>query len=51
MKRIVYRRAKTVEIIAPKDIDVCVDGEMIRGDHFNVEVVPGAIKLVIPEVK
>ena len=51
MKRIVYRRAKTVEIIAPKDIDVCVDGEMIRGNHFDVEVCPGAIKLVIPEVK
>ena len=48
MKRIVYRRAKNVEIIAPKDIDICVDGEMIRGDHFQVEVVPGALKLVAP---
>ena len=51
MKRIVYRKAKQIEIIAPKDIDICVDGEMIRGNHFNVEVVPHAIKLVIPEVK
>ena len=51
MKRIIYRRAKNIEIIAPKDIDICVDGEMIRGDHFNVEVVPGAIKLAVPEVK
>ena len=51
MKRIVYRRAKTVEIIAPKDIDVCVDGEMIRGNHFDVEVCPGAIKLVYPAGK
>ena len=51
MKRIVYRRAKNIEIIAPKDIDICVDGEMIRGDHFFVEVVPAAIKLVIPEVE
>ena len=51
MKRIVYRRAKNIEIIAPKDIDICVDGEMIRGDHFTVEVVPGAIKLAMPEVK
>ena len=48
MKRIVYRRAKKIEIIAPKDIDICVDGEMIRGDHFQVEVVPNAIKLVHP---
>ena len=51
MKRIVYRRAKTVEIIAPKDIDICVDGEMIRGNHFDVEVCPGAIKLVYPAGK
>lgn len=51
MKRIVYKRAKHVEIIAPKDIDICVDGEMIRGSHFEVECVPHAIKLVIPEVK
>lgn len=49
MKKIYYRKAKTVEISAPEDIDICVDGEMIRGDHFNVEVIPGAIKLVIPE--
>ena len=51
MKRIVYRRAKTIEIIAPKDIDICVDGEMIRGDHFTVEVVPSALKLVHLEAK
>ena len=51
MKRIVYRKAKKIEIIAPKDIDICVDGEMIRGDHFIVESVPAAIKLVVPEVK
>lgn len=49
MKKIYYRRAKVVEISAPSDIDICVDGEMIRGDHFKVESIPGAIKLVIPE--
>ena len=49
MKKIYYRRAKEVEIIAPEDIDICVDGEMIRGSTFKVEVMPGAIKLVIPE--
>lgn len=48
-KKIVYRRVKVVEISAPEDIDICVDGEMIRGDHFVVESVPAAIKLVIPQ--
>ena len=46
-KKIVYRRAKKVEIIAPKEIDVCVDGEMIKGKEFTVECVPGAIKLAV----
>ena len=49
MKRIIYRRAKEIEIISEKkDIDICVDGEIIKGKEFKVEVVPGALKLVIP---
>ena len=48
-KTLEYRQAKAITIDAPKDIDICVDGEMIVGSHFDVEVVPGAIKLVIPE--
>ena len=48
MKRIIYRRAKTVDIIGKKEIDICVDGEMIRGKEFKVEVMPKAIKFVVP---
>lgn len=49
MKKFEYVRAKEVEIISPKkDIDICVDGEIIRGKTFKVEVMPKAIKFVIP---
>ena len=48
-RKIVYRRAKKVQVVAPKDIDLCVDGEMIKGKEFEIEVCPKAIKLVIPE--
>ena len=48
-KKIVYRRAKEIEMKSPKDFDVCVDGEMIKGNNFKVECLPGAINLVIPE--
>ena len=48
-KKIVYRQAKVVDITCPSDIDVCVDGEMIRGDNFKVEILPAALKLVIPQ--
>mgnify|MGYP002622471688 CR=1 FL=1 len=51
MKRIYYRQAKEVEIKAPEDIDICVDGEMIRGKEFKVTCLPGAIQFVIPSKK
>ena len=47
-KKIVYRRAKEIKMVAPQDFDVCVDGEMIKGNNFVVEVCPKAIKLVAP---
>lgn len=48
-KTLEYRRSKVVQIEAPKDVDICVDGEMIRGSHFTVTSLPGAVKFVIPE--
>ena len=51
MKRIVYRRAKEIEIIGNKDIDICVDGEIVRGKTFKVEVMPKALKFIIPNNK
>ncbi len=50
-KKIVYRQAKEIKMVAPKDFDVCVDGEMIKGNNFTVEIVPAAIKLVAPRAK
>ncbi|MCQ2800918.1 MAG: YegS/Rv2252/BmrU family lipid kinase [Bacilli bacterium] len=50
-KKIVYRQAKEIKMVAPKDFDVCVDGEMIKGNNFVVEVCPKAIKLVAPRTK
>ena len=47
-KKIVYRRAKEIEMVGLDEFDVCVDGEMIRGNNFKVEVCPKAIKLVPP---
>ena len=50
-KKIVYRQAKEIKMVAPAPFDVCVDGEMIKGNNFVVEVVPNAIKLVAPRAK
>jgi diacylglycerol kinase family enzyme len=48
-KKIVYRQAKEIKMVGPEEFDVCVDGEMIKGNNFTVTVVPAAINLVIPE--
>ena len=48
-RKIVYRRAKEIKMVSPKEFDVCVDGEMIKGNNFLVKVLPGAVNLVIPE--
>ena len=48
-KKIVYRQAKQIKMVGVKDFDVCVDGEMIKGNNFVVDVVPGAISLVLPD--
>ena len=48
-KKIVYRRAKEIKMVGLKDFDVCIDGEMIKGNNFVVSVCPSALKLAIPE--
>ena len=50
-KKIVYRQAKEIKFVSPEPFDVCVDGEMIKGNNFVVEVCPKAIKLVTPRAK
>ena len=47
-KKIVYRQAKEIRMVGPKDFDVCIDCEMICGKEFKVEICPKAIKLVPP---
>ena len=48
-RKIVYRQAKEIRMVGLKDFDVCVDGEMYKGNDFTVSVMPGAIKLVLPQ--
>lgn len=48
-KKVIYRQAKEVDIVAPEEIDICIDGEIVKGKQFKLKSLPGAIKLVIPE--
>lgn len=47
-KHFVYRQSKTVDVHSDKQIELCLDGEMLAGNDFHIEVIPGAISFIIP---
>ena len=47
-QKIVYRRAKHIHVSAPEGFAVSVDGEIVEGTEFDIEVCPGALNFVIP---
>lgn len=42
--------AKHVEVSSDREFGVSVDGETIRGKNFTVDIVPGAVNYLIPNV-
>lgn len=48
-KYITYRQAKKVEIIAENGFAITIDGEVVYGDRFKIEMVPAALNLAVPE--
>ena len=48
-KYLEYRRAKQVIIDFDEECAVSLDGEILEGKHFEVNIIPSAIKFVLPE--
>ncbi len=48
-KMLEYRRGKKIEIEAPEGFVYSFDGELIRQNHFTVEVVHDAIRFAVPK--
>ncbi len=44
-----YRQVKHVEIDAPKGMEICLDGELYPGKHFEVDIIEKAIPFIIPQ--
>ncbi len=44
-----YKRAKVIEISAPKEIDLCLDGEMIVGKDVTIKTLEGALNFATVE--
>ena len=47
-KLITYTRANKVKVYSNKKFDVCIDGEIVQGTEFDVEILHKAIKFGIP---
>ncbi len=45
---IVYRRGKHIHVTAPEGFSMSVDGEIIDGTEFDIEVVPRALRFALP---
>ena len=48
-KKRVYRRGTHIEVSSKKPIDICIDGEIVNSDKFDVSILPQAINLIVPE--
>ena len=45
---IIYRRAKHVEVTSNDLIELCLDGEMLPGTKFVIDILPKAINFILP---
>ncbi|MBO7049726.1 MAG: hypothetical protein J6W42_03825 [Bacteroidaceae bacterium] len=47
-RKFIYRQSKSIDIHSDKQIELCLDGEMLPGTDFHVEIIPHAISFIIP---
>ena len=47
--KVVYRQVKHLEIVSKKQIELSIDGEIITGNHFSVDIMPNEINFIEPE--
>ena len=48
MRYLKYARGRVVEVDAQEGFKATLDGEIVAGTHFRVEVLPGAIRFALP---
>ena len=46
---ILYRRGKVIDVSGKAGFMVSLDGEIVQGESFRVEVVPGGLMFAVPE--
>ena len=48
-KFIHYTRGKVVKMYSDKDFDICLDGEIVTGNNFTLEVIKNNVNFIVPE--
>ncbi len=51
MPSVVYRKCKKVRLLSPEPICLQADGEIFERENPLIEVLPGAIRLILPEIR
>ena len=49
-RKSVYQRVRQVSLTADNLVDVCLDGEILPGHTFDIEILPKEINLVLPSI-
>lgn len=47
-RHFIYRQSKVVRVHSDDTIELCLDGEMLSGKDFRIEIIPQAISFIIP---
>ena len=48
LKILSYRQVKHVELEAPAGMEICLDGEMRQGSHFDIDLLEKAVPFIVP---
>lgn len=50
-KKFIYRQVKNVVVTSQNTIELCLDGEILPGTRFNIEILPNEITLRLPSLQ
>lgn len=46
---LLYQRASRARITCPRDTVLCLDGEIITGREFDLQIIPRAVRFILPD--
>ena len=49
-RKFIRRRVRKVQVQARDLIDICLDGEILSGHSFDIEILPQSIQLILPSL-